>query len=709
MKYGRVINFSFLSIATLLLAIPIHSQTSNEVEDPYLWLEEIESENSLEWVKAHDQITIDEFMSDSVFTQMQSDDEKLLLSKEKIPYCSMYGDYLYNFWNDDEHVRGILRRTSLEEYNKAIPNWELVLDIDKLNEDENAQWVYKGSSPFPPDYKRTLISLSEGGGDATVVREFDLETKEFVKDGFTLPEAKSSASWYDINTLIVGTDFGEGTMTESGYPRIVKLWKRGTPLSEAETIFEGDNSDVSVGAYVDFEKDENIFHLYKGVSFWESKRWILDDGMNKVELPFPLDVSLKAYFKGYFILFLNSEWFGIPEGSLVAVKKSDITSSNLASKVEVIIYPKERSAVKSVYKLQDFLVVSKLTNVVSEMMSIELEETDTGSKWVKRDITIPDFGSAFLMTYSKHTNNFMLLYTSFLKPSTLYYYENINSRPEKIKALPDMFDASGYEVSQHEAKSKDGTMIPYFLVSPEDMKLDGQNAVLLYGYGGFRISETPFYWSSMGKLWLEKGGVFALANIRGGGEFGPAWHKAALLENRQKCYDDFIAISEDLINTNVTSPKKLGIMGGSNGGLLVGAAITQRPDLYNAAVCRVPLLDMLRYHKLPPGASWMAEYGDPDIPEQRAFIKKYSPYQNLKKGIVYPEILFVTSTKDDRVHPGHARKMAARMEEYGSKIYFYEEMQGGHGMAADNLQRAKRHALEFNYLYKKLILDEPDM
>ncbi|MEE9554347.1 MAG: prolyl oligopeptidase family serine peptidase [candidate division Zixibacteria bacterium] len=671
-------------------------------DDPYIWLEEVEGENSLEWVRAHDKTTMDALGSDPNFADYQSISLEILNSKDRIPYGKIKGDYVYNFWQDEEHVRGILRRTTLEEYKKKDPRWETLLDIDELNEKEGKSWVYKGTADLPPDYSRCMIYLSDGGKDAVYLREFDYSAKTFVNDGFYLSEAKSSVSWYDRNTLIVDTDFGPGSLTTSGYPRIVKLWKRGTDISEAVTLLEGEIKDVSAGGGVTHRPEGKYVSLQRGISFWESTKWLLNENLEKVKIPIPEDAGIETFFKSHLIVLLHSDWLGIPEGALIALNIKDLESDNLESKIRILFQPDDKSTVRRINATKDYIIVSILENVTGKALYYTLAGSPNRPEWIRGEIDLPEFGTISVKSHNYYDNTLLISYAGFLTPTKLYFLENPTAEPKAIKSRPDIFDASVFKVSQLKARSADGTIIPYFLVSAKDLNLDGTNPTLLYGYGGFRIPETPYYSGTIGKLWLEKGGVFALANIRGGGEFGPKWHKAALLENRQRAYDDFIAVAEDLINQNITSVTHLGIMGGSNGGLLVGVALTQRPDLFNAVVCQVPLLDMLRYHKLPPGASWMAEYGDPDIPENREYIAKYSPYQNLKKGIEYPDVLFVTSTKDDRVHPGHARKMAARMEEYGNKIYYYEETEGGHAASADNTQRAKRYALQYIYLQKML-------
>lgn len=693
----------------LLLAILILSaqyllavEPVDNGNDPYLWLEERHGKDALEWVKQHDDLTINEFKADTNFVNFRAEALALMNAKERIPYGTFMGGYVYNFWQDADHVRGLYRRASLEEYTKANPVWETVLDIDSLNKVEGKSWVYKGTTMLPPEYSRALVSLSDGGKDASCLREFDLKSKTFVAGGFSLAEAKSSVAWYDENTLIVGTDFGPNSLTESGYPRIVKLWKRGTPISEAKTILVGENSDVSVSGQVDFRPEGNVFTLSRGVSFWESRSWIVDANLNQTEVPLPKDAPIVAFFKGYIVTKLYSDWLGFPEGSVIALKMSDLQSADLKSRVELLYNPAEKSTVTGITTTKDYLLVGTLQNVRGKILHFSLVDSSGVSRWAQGLLDLPDYGSVGVTSACDYDNVVMVSFQDFLTPTRLYLLNDPTATPREIKSLPTLFNTTDLQISQGEAKSKDGTAIPYFLISKKNMKTDGNNPTLLYGYGGFRSSQTPWYSGTVGKLWFERGGVYVLANTRGGGEFGPQWHKSALLKNRQKSFDDFIAIAEDLIARKITSPKHLGIMGGSNGGLLVGAVYVQRPDLFNAVVCQVPLLDMIRYTKLPAGASWIGEYGDPEVPDMRAYIETYSPYQNIKAGVKYPSVLFVTSTFDDRVHPAHARKTAAKMEGFGNKVYFYEETEGGHGASADNIQRAKRIAIEYAYLWKML-------
>ncbi len=689
---------AFLFLITLFLIFPSIA-ISQEQEDKYIWLEEVEGEKSLDWVNDHNKKTIDILENQPEFKSIYDKNLEIYNSKDRIAYPSIKGDYVYNFWQDGEHKRGIWRRTSMDEYSKESTKWETVLDLDKLSKDEDEIWAYKGATFLYPTYNLCLISLSRGGSDAVEIREFDLQKKEFVKDGFFLPQAKGSASWINKNTLMVNTNFGEGTTTTSGYPRIAKEWKRGTPLSEAAILFEGKESDVAAGGYISNTPERQYIGFYRAVTFYTSQAFALEN--NKlVKLEIPDDASFQGVFKGQMLLELKSDWDikgnKYKQGTLMSIDYNKFLSGD--RNFTVIYLPDEFSSLVSVQNTKNFLLLNKLTNVKSELHKYYLKD----GKWESEKIKAPDFGTINVSATDESSDQYFFSFRNFLIPTTLYYVANDSDAIKKVKSLPEYFDSSNFEVKQYEVASKDGTKIPYFLVYSKDVKFDGTNPTLLNAYGGFEISKRPFYSGTIGSSWLERGGVFVLANIRGGGEFGPKWHQAGLKENRQRVYDDFFAVSEDLIKRKITSPEHLGIMGGSNGGLLVGVAYTQRPDLYNAVLCQVPLLDMKRYNKLLAGASWMGEYGNPDIPEEWAYIKKYSPYQNLSASKEYPKVFFTTTTHDDRVHPGHARKMAAKMEEQNHDFFYFENTEGGHGSGVTNEQRAFSTSLQYTYLLKML-------
>jgi prolyl oligopeptidase len=668
------------------------------VDDPYLWLEDISGEKSLTWVKERNTQS-----KSALETDRQRALQKRLLSiydsQDRLPSVSKRGAYLYNFWQDEQHARGVLRRTSLDEYKKPQPAWEVVLDIDALATAENENWVWSGASWLEPSYERALISLSRGGGDAAVVRELNVATKTFVADGFNLPEAKSDVSWKDADTIFVGTDFGPGSQTSSGYSRITKEWKRGTPLSAAKTLFEAQPDDVVVSAYRDWHQGRAVDVIERWVTFFENEVYILD-GEQVTKLDKPNDVEV-SFFADFVLFRTLSAWQqngqAWPSGALLAAPLAAYRAGQ--TQLQAVYTPAPNRSLSSFSGTKNALLLNVLEDVHSRLFAARFQN----NAWAQTELPVSGLETIEATAYdADEGDQYWQSTEGFIEPLTLALGDLNGAAPEVIRRAPTFFDASGLEVTQHFATSADGTPVPYFQVAKANLPLTGDHPVYLTGYGGFEVSLTPGYIASAGAAWLERGGVFVQANIRGGGEYGPAWHDAALKQNRQRAYDDFIAIGTDLIARKVTRPERLGIEGGSNGGLLMGVMLTQRPDLWGAVVCAAPLLDMKRYHLLLAGASWMGEYGDPDVPEEWAAIAEYSPYQNVRPGVEYPPVLFTTSTLDDRVHPGHARKMAARMLEQGHDILFYENTEGGHAGAANNEQSAYMNAIEYEFLYQRL-------
>jgi len=687
-------------MSTLMGAVPGLAQETDE----FLWLEEVEGTKSLEWVEERNLHSLNVLQSDSRFDMLQDGALRDYNASDKIAYGKLFGGSVHNFWQDADHVRGVWRRTSLKSYNTEDPKWIDVLDVDKLAEIEGENWVYKGRECLPPDFGRCLVSLSRGGGDAVVVREFDAVMKRFVDGGFESPEAKQTLTWVDTNTVLIATDFGKGTLTDSGYPNQVKLWKRGYKLEDARLLHEGDVREMGSFPFAYHQPDSIHIGIIRYPNFFTEVIFILEGEGEKAELrelDLPRAISFKGIFSNNVILQLRADWSvrgtTYKSGSLISVNIADAIHGMAGHNLQVIYAPTDRIAIDSVAIGKDRIFI----NILDEVKGKLLTATHFGKKWEITSITMPESGSLSIVSADEWTDTAFVNFESFLQPDTLYMITR-NRNPEKIKSLPPRFETANLVTEQKFASSKDGTMVPYFLIRGKDTQMDGNTPTLLYGYGGFEISLTPSYLQGVGKLWLEQGGAYAIANIRGGGEFGPDWHQAALKENRQRAYDDFIAVAENLISTGLTSPKHLGIRGGSNGGLLMGVMLTQRPDLFNAVICAVPLLDMMRYHTLLAGASWMGEYGNPDIPEERVYIHQYSPYQNLDAGHDYPEVFFFTSTKDDRVHPGHARKMAAKMTAMKKPVLYYENTEGGHSAAANLKQRAFTDALQVVYALKKL-------
>ncbi|MDX1622847.1 MAG: prolyl oligopeptidase family serine peptidase [Gemmatimonadota bacterium] len=689
-------------IATLAAMAALAAPSSaQEPDDPYRWLEDVEGERALEWVRERSEATFEELSAHPAYEEIRERALEILESDERIAYPRMRGGMLYNFWKDEENPRGVWRRTSWDSFLSDETDWEVVLDIDALSEVEEVNWAFGGATCLPPEDTLCMVRLSRGGSDATEVREFDAAAKRFVEDGFFLPEAKQGVAWEDENTLLVATDFGEGSLTTSGYPRIVKRWRRGTPLSAAGTVFEGERTDVSVGAW-SLETPERIWHIvYHSPRFFERELFVLEgDGLTKIDVP--LDSSPRILGE-HLVVYLRSPWevggATYPAGSLVAIDFEAFRDG--ARDFEVVVEPGERQTIEGWSATRNRLLVSLLDEVRTRLLSFRRE----GGEWMADTIPAPELGSVDIRATSQMEERWFFTSSGYTRPTTLYLAE-ADGEIREVRRLPEMFDAEGLVVEQHHATSRDGTRVPYFVVRGEDVELDGTDPTLLYGYGGFEISLTPSYSGVVGASWLERGGVFVVANIRGGGEFGPSWHRTAQKEHRQRAYDDFLAVAEDLVDRGITSPDHLGIRGGSNGGLLVGVAMTQRPDLFDAVVAEVPLMDMRRYHELLAGASWMAEYGDPGDPEQWAYIREYSPYHNVEEDADYPKAFLYTTTRDDRVHPGHARKMAARLEELGHPVYFFENTEGGHGRAVTAEQRARMYALEYAYLWKRLAGEE---
>jgi prolyl oligopeptidase len=650
---------------------------AEENDDPYLWLEEVTGDKALAWVKERNAESTAAVTENDAFRTLHHRLLQILDSDARIPFVSKAGDYYYNFWRDAKNTRGVWRRTTLEEYRKDKPQWEMVLDLDALAEAEKENWVWKGSGFLKPSYNRCLLSLSRGGADATVTREFDVTKKVFVEDGFVLPEAKSQIGWRDLDSVFVATDFGPGSLTRSGYPRVVKEWRRGTAVADAVQVFAGQLTDVSVGAFrtktPGYERD----WVSRSVTFWTREVFLRRDGqLIKIEKP---DDAQAFSDRDLLYIELRTPWTvggtTWPAGALLVADLERFLQG--ARTFDMLFEPSERKALAGFTPARHHLLLNELDNVRNRLYVLTREE----GQWRRAALPgAPQFSAVHATPVDPDASDaYFMTVTDYLTPTSLSVGTLGEGAAEQLKAGPAFFDADGLAVSQHEAVSEDGTRIPYFQVARHDLALNGRNPTLLYGYGGFEIALMPGYQAVTGAAWLEAGGVYVVANIRGGGEFGPRWHQAALQKNRHKAYEDFIAVAEDLMRQKVTAPEHLGIMGGSNGGLLMGNMLTRRPDLFGAIVCQVPLLDMQRYHQLLAGASWKAEYGDPALPEEWSFIRTFSPYHNVRPDVQYPRTLFTTSTRDDRVHPGHARKMVARMKAQKHDVLYYENIEGGHG------------------------------
>ncbi|WP_031468846.1 prolyl oligopeptidase family serine peptidase [Sciscionella sediminilitoris] len=659
--------------------------------DPYLYLEDVTGTEALDWARERNAESLAELTEAERYTKTRAALLDALDTDDRIPYVRMRGEYLYNFWRDAEHPKGIWRRTTLAKYRGTTPDWEVLIDVDALAEAEGENWVWGGATVRRPADDRCLVELSRGGADATVVREFDLRTREFLPDGFVLPEAKHRIGWIDAETVYLGTDFGPGSLTDSGYPRIVKRWRRGTPLAEASTVFEGEQTDVAVSAVHDPTPGFTRDLIVRRVDFFTAQRYLVLDG-ELVELELPGDAVVSLH-REWLLVHPRSDWGEYPTGSLLAIRLDDFLHG--AREFTVLFAPDAHSSLEDFSATRDFLLLTVLTDVRPEL---RLLRPSDGWRAEPLAAEFADLGSADIVgTDSLHGNDYLVDVCGYTTPSTLWR-GTVGAAPEPVKSAPHLFDASGAEITQYFATSLDGTRIPYTVVRPANA--DGRT--LLTGYGGFEISLTPNYSGIIGRGWLAEGGTYVVANLRGGGEYGPAWHTGAKGAHRHRVYEDFAAVAGDLVTRGITTTAQLGIQGGSNGGLLMGVMLTRYPELFGAIVCQVPLLDMRRYHLLLAGASWMAEYGDPEDPEQWAWLADYSPYQNLTADAEYPPIFVLTSTRDDRVHPGHARKFVARLREYGHDVRYYENIEGGHGGAADNAQSATKWALVFEFLNRTL-------
>ncbi|HVI58608.1 MAG TPA: prolyl oligopeptidase family serine peptidase [Luteimonas sp.] len=673
-----------------------------QATDPNQWLEDVTGDKQLAWVREHNAKTEAELAGAPGFDKLEADILAILDSDAKIPFVSKRGEYYYNFWQDAKHERGLWRRTTLDKYRKPDPKWETLLDLDALNKAENENWVWHGADCLRPDYTRCLVALSRGGADADVTREFDLSTKQWVKDGFQRPEAKGEVGWIDRDTVYVATDFGPGSMTESGYPRIVKEWKRGTPLASAKVVYEGKPDDMAIGAGHDdspgFERD----FVQRAIAFYNDELYLRgkDGKLTKVDVPNSAQKSVQREWLG---LELRDPWEAggkaYKAGSFIVIRFDDFMAGR--RDFDVLFEPTDSTSLAGVTMTRSQLVLNVLDDVKNKLFLFR----HGADGWASEPL---DIGATELGTTSvgavdaDESDEVWITTTNYLTPTTLMLATpGSGAVPETLKTMPTFFDASKDVVEQHFATSKDGTKVPYFLVRPKDLKFDGSAPTLLYGYGGFEISLTPSYSGTVGRGWLERGGVYAVANIRGGGEYGPRWHQAALKANRHKAYEDFAAVASDLAARKVTSAKHLAAQGGSNGGLLAGNMLVQYPELFGAIVIQVPLLDMKRYSHLLAGASWMAEYGDPDTADWD-FIRTFSPYQLFDPAKDYPPTFIWTTTRDDRVHPGHARKMAAKMLAAGKDVRYYENTEGGHGAGATNKQSAHVWALNYTFLWNEL-------
>ena len=696
-----------LVVAARVLGAQAASAQARDTTDHFRWLEEVSSPRAMTWVHAENDKTTAVLTQDPRFAANYRTALAQAQATDRLPYGRYRGGQIYNFWQDAKHVRGIMRKTTVESYRTRTPLWTTMLDLDSLAKVEKANWVWKGANCVWPKERRCLVFLSDGGEDAITVREFDLGTRNFVKNGFVLPKGKQNVAWVGSDTVLVAREWNPGELTKSGYPYIVKRLVRGQPLSAAHEIYRGKPEDVSTrpGTLVD-AAGHRLVYLDRSVSFFET-RHLLVRGDDVVQLNTPAKSNFTEMIDGQVIVRLSEPWTTggttIPAGSLTSFDLGLAMKTPDALAPVPVYQPGPRESVNGASATRDRLLVGITENVKGRVLVFS---HGSDGRWTHTRMDLPDNAATNLQSTDMRSNRALISVAGFLLPSSIWEADAVASRAKVIKSLPARFDASHAVVEQLEATSKDGTLVPYFIVRPKIMPLDGSTPVILNAYGGFEVSSTPYYDAERGKLWLERGGAFVLANIRGGGEFGPAWHEAGLKTHRQVIYDDFAAVAQDLIARKITSPRRLGIVGGSNGGLLMGVAMTQHPELYGAVEIAVPLLDMLRYEQIAAGASWVGEYGSVANADERAFLASISPYHNLATGVKYPVPFIWTTTKDDRVGPQHARKFAAKMGEMGLPYLFYEVIEGGHGSGANAKQQAHTSALSTTYFMREL-MDAP--
>jgi len=672
-------------------------------DDPFLWLEEVDGARALAWVEAQTADTLQKFGGPAY----QRDRDTLAAlwdRKDKIPFVTRRGGEVYNFWVDAEHKRGLWRRAPWAAFRDGEPDWEILIDLDALAAAEGEDWIWAGATMRPGERSRAMLSLSRGGADASVLREYDLDGKRFVADGFVAPEAKASADWVDADTLVVCSAHGEGMATRSGYARAARLWRRGQPFEAAEVIYEGEVEDMSVFGGLDRSVEPPRWLFGRRTSFF-AYSLLVGDIKTRVEVDAPLDAD-KTVHLDWLILHLRSGWArggrNHAAGELLAAPLSQALAAEAA--FTTLFAPSERRALDGFVWIGDTLVLSILNDLAPTLEAL----TPGPEGWRRRRLAgapqVGVLGVSPLDAYERESNGEALIFTQDpLTPMDMRLIDVSGDElaaPAVLRRMPTLFDATGLVAERHEATAQDGERIPYTQVGPA--KVEGEAFVHLYGYGGFEVSERPYYRSHIGKLWLERGGVSVVANIRGGGEFGPRWHKAGARENKRVSHDDFAAVAADLVKRGVTTPGRIAAEGGSNGGLLISNMLTRHPEKFGALFCTIPLIDMRRYTKLLAGASWIEEYGDPDKPEDWAFLGKISAYHLAASGKPYPPILIATTRRDDRVHPGHARKMAAKLQALGYAAHFYEPGAGGHGYGKDNAERAGFMALGLDFLWETI-------
>ena len=696
--------FAAACLGAVLSCVVCLAALADPADDPYLWLEDANGSRALNWVRAQNTSTLNTLRAAPGYAEAEADALAILNATDRIPAVTLAGGYVYGLWQDTRFPRGVWRRTTLEDYENDTPRWEVLIYLDDLSARQRENWVWKGADCLPPAFRRCLVKLSRGGRDAIVVREFDVPTRSFVEDGFDVAEAKTEIAWVDTNTVMVATNWGEGTLTRAGYPRVVKLWRRGIPLREASTLYEGDAADITVAPRTVFDGEGRAERfVVRGLKGFGAELFHVDRNWRVTRITVPSSAEFKGLSRRQLLFHLTRDWRTggriYLQGSLVSFSLDDyVASGGAIPPIRSLFMPGAKTALAAVATGKETVYLSLLDNVKGRLHEASFD----GAQWLWRRVPLPDNGTIEVAAAGQGEGNVLVKFASFLTPDTVYLLPR-GGEPRAIKQLPPRFDAYAQEVRQYEAVSPDGMRIPYFVVRKEDTLNNGSTPTILYAYGGFSVSTTPWYWSTAGKLWLEKGGAYAVANLRGGGEFGPRWHEAAKGVNRQKNFDDLAAVARDMIARGLTSERRLGLMGASQGGLLATATLMQNPRMFGAVAAQVPLTDMLRYPRLSAGASWLAEYGDPGDPIQRAAILRWSPYHNVRAGVRYPRVFLLASTLDDRVHPAHARKLAAKLQANGHPYFFFETTEGGHDAATTNRQRAEQLALTFTYFRQQLM------
>ena len=685
--------FAFIA----LILAPLSAQAQANPPDHFRWLEDIDSPRSMAWVEQQNARAAARLENDPRYGTFHAEALAVLTAHDRIPTPEFRAGGVDNFWQDDAHVKGIWRHADLAAYRTAEPQWGALLDLDQLSKAEGRNWIWKGATCLKPEERLCLVRLSNGGSDAVEIREFDTATKRFVDGGFRFATGKQTLAWIDRDTLVAAREWKPGEVTTSGYAYVVKMVRRD---GEPKEVFRGRPSDVSVqpiALYGAGGRTDGVL-VRRGLTFFKSEYSLLG-GKDPTRIPLPLKAEYQDYVTGHLVFALKEPWRGFKAGALIAYDLAELKRNAAQAKPALVFQPGPRQAVQDVRASNDRLVVDLLEDVKGAVDVYALSD----GRWVGRRVSLPKDANITLVDTDDRTDQVFAEAEGFLDPTSLWLVDAATGEAAKLKQLPPRFDASKDVVEQDWATSSDGAKIPYFVVRPKAAKLDGSNPTIMYGYGGFELAKPPIYLPEMGRIWLEHGGAYVIANIRGGGEFGPAWHEAVLREKRQLAFDDFAAVARDLFRRGITSSRRLGIYGRSNGGVLMSVSMTQHPELWHAVVIESPLIDMLRYNHLSAGASWVGEYGDPDNPADRAFIARYSAYQNLKPGMSYPEPYITTNTRDDRVHPGHARKFAAKLEALGYPYLYYEQTFGGHANDADPELNARRWARHYVYLAQKLM------